>query len=255
MKRLLLATAAMAALTTGAGAADLGVPRGPVAAVVAAPNFSWTGFYVGAHLGYGFGNTRHVGLSPGAFDDGGVGETIRHGVRGVLGGIQFGHNWQTGNLVVGLEAELGYNGATGSRTGGLFETDVFGSARYSFTGFIGPRLGFAVDRALLYVKGGLAVATIRNIAADLDNGNTTFDPDHTINVTRTRAGWAIGGGLEYAFAPNWTAKVEYLYSNFGSFRTIDANGELYRHTNDMHAIKLGVNYLFSTGPAAVVARY
>lgn len=111
----------------------------------------------------------------------------------------------------------------------------------------------AFDKALLYVKGGLAVASIRNTAADLDGG--VFSAVNTTIVTNTRVGYALGAGLEYAFAPNWTAKIEYLYSNYGSFVSADAAGELYRHTNDVHAVKLGVNYLFSTGPSAVVARY
>jgi len=111
------------------------------------------------------------------------------------------------------------------------------------------------DRALFYVKGGLAVATIRNIAADLDNNNSDMDPFSTSRVTRTRAGWAIGVGVEYAFAPNWSARFEYLYGNFGSFPSSDLNGGLYSHHNDVHAVKLGVTYLCRTGPSAVVARH
>ncbi|MBN8943452.1 MAG: porin family protein [Rhizobiales bacterium] len=255
MKRIFWGGVAACALVGSAGAADLGARRVAVPAAILAPAFDWTGFYLGAHIGYGFGSTRHVALNIDAFDGALLGETIRSSPRGVLGGIHFGYNWQSGNLLAGLEAELGYSGVTGSRIGSNVQGDVYGSTRYGFTAFVGPRLGFVADRALFYVKGGLAVATIRNIAADLDGGNTVMDPTATSQVTRTRAGWAIGGGVEYAFAPNWSARLEYLYSNFGSFTSSDLNGGLYRHTNDVHAVKLGVSYLFRTGPGAVVARY
>lgn len=253
--RGLLAGVAVCALVGSAAAADIGVQRVAVPAAILAPAFDWTGFYLGAHIGYGFGSTRHAALNSVAFDGSNPGEAIRSSPRGVLGGIHFGYNWQSGNWLAGVEAELGYSGVSGSRIGSNFQGDVYGSTRYGFTAFIGPRLGIVADRALFYVKGGLAVATIRNIAADLDNSNTEMDPSSTSRVTRTRAGWAIGGGVEYAFAPNWSARLEYLYSNFGSFTSSDISGGLYSHTNDVHAVKLGVSYLFRTGPSAVVARY
>ncbi|MBX9990591.1 outer membrane protein [Phreatobacter oligotrophus] len=225
MKTFLLATTALVAFTAGAQAADLGVPRSPVAAAVVAPAFSWTGFYVGAHAGYGFGNSRFVAL--------GVFPTS---VNGPLLGGQVGFNYQINQIVLGVEADLAFAAITG-RPGNFpaisHRTNMLGSLR--------ARGGFAVDRALLYVTGGLG----------FQGAATAQTPGPAEKYTRM--GWTLGAGVEYALTQNWTAKLEYSYYNFGT-RTL---GPIYGGTvrSDIHTVKIGVNYLFSTGPSAVVARY
>ncbi|WP_163566404.1 outer membrane protein, partial [Klebsiella pneumoniae] len=69
----------------------------------------------------------------------------------------------------------------------------------------------------------------------------------------TRVGYTVGGGLEYAFTPNWTAKVEYLYYGFGDRSNVFVPGD--RVSQNIHTVKLGVNYLFNTGGAPLSARY
>jgi outer membrane immunogenic protein len=261
MKKLLFAGIAAIAFASGAQAADLGAPRMPIAAAVVAPVFSWTGFYLGGHIGYGFGRGHHANTllgNGGGFDNAADTTPFTYNTRGLLGGLHAGYNWQTGNLVLGLEGEIGYSGVSGSRAGAIpgVSTDDYGDTRFGFYGFIGPRLGVAVDRALIYVKVGLAVASIRNTASDLlvDPPPINFDLGDFSRVTRTRVGFGIGAGLDYAFTPNWIGRVEYMYKDYGAHTSTNADGDVFRHRNHEHSVRLGVSYLFSA-PSAVVARY
>jgi len=227
MNKLLLAISALVAFTAGARAADLGAPRSPVAAAVVAPAFNWTGFYLGAHAGFAFGNTTAFG----------AGCPCPSSPNGVLLGGQLGFNYQINQIVLGVEADLAYAGVSGRSVvpGGtvFYRTNMLGSLR--------ARGGFAVDRALLYVTGGLGLqgASMAVNVGPLEK--------------YTRVGWTLGAGVEYAVTQNWTVKAEYSYYNFGT-RTL---GPTYAGTvrSDAHTVKLGVNYLFSTGPSAFVARY
>ncbi|MGU9981224.1 outer membrane protein [Phreatobacter sp. HK31-P] len=230
MKKLLLASTALAAFVAGAQAADLGSPRMPIAAAVVAPAFSWTGFYIGAHVGYGFGRTTPVDIVFGAFP---------MNTSGGLVGGQIGFNYQINQIVLGAEADLAYAGISGSRVS-VAPQVVF--ARTNMLGSVRARAGFAVDRALFYVTGGLGIQG-GSFATNTGPGAERY----------TRTGWTVGAGVEYAMTPNWTVKAEYSYYNFGT-RTL---GPIYTGTirADVHTVKLGVNYLFSTGPSAVVARY
>ena len=227
MKKLLLATTALVAFAAGAQAADLCVPRSPVAAAVVAPTFNWTGFYVGAHAGYGFGRT--TGFGPGPFPA---------NTSGPLIGLQAGFNYQINQIVLGAEADIAFAAISGRNTAGiapvLYRTNALGSVR--------ARAGVAVDRALLYVTGGLGIQG-GSFATAIGGGAENY----------TRLGWTVGAGVEYAVTPNWTVKAEYSYYNFGTHTL----GPIYVGTvrADVHTVKLGVNYLFSTGPSAVVARY
>jgi outer membrane immunogenic protein len=232
MKKFLLASAAVAALASGAQAADLGAPRAPVAAAVIAPAFSWTGFYLGAHVGYGWAQARY---------DDFAGTTASVNANGVFGGIQGGYNWQMNNFVFGLEADVAAGGMR--RTFDLGGGDTY-RASVPFLSSVRARAGLAADRALFYVTGGLGVATLQD-RWNIGGVVTT--------ASSTRAGYTVGGGIEYAFTPNWTAKAEYLYYGFGDRRNQLVAGDRVR--TDIHTVKLGINYLFSTGPSAVVARY
>jgi outer membrane immunogenic protein len=236
MKKFLLASVAVAALATGAQAADLGAPRAPIAAAVMAPAFSWTGFYLGAHAGYGWAQARYTAVAP--LVNGSI------NANGFFGGIQGGYNWQMNNFVFGIEADV--SGASMNRT---YLDGVTGDtyrASVPFMSSVRARAGFAADRALFYVTGGLGVATFQDRYIDV-SAATTF------TASSTRAGYALGGGIEYAFTPNWTAKAEYMYYGFGDRRNVIVAGDRVR--TDIHTVKLGINYLFSTGPSAVVARY
>lgn len=233
MKQVVLASAAILALSTATQAADLGSVRAPIAGTVASPVFNWTGFYLGGHLGASFPSVRYT--VPGF--SGGISST------GFMGGGQIGFNYQINQFVLGAEADL--SGTTASRT--FRNILLVGDAtRISnpLLASVRARAGVAVDRVLFYATGGLGfgTATARYTAGGF-----------AAAASSTRTGWTLGGGVEYAFAPNWTAKVEYLYYNFGTVRNSLLPGD--RTTFDVHTVKVGVNYLFSTGPAPVSARY
>jgi outer membrane immunogenic protein len=237
MRKVLLATAMALGIASGAQAADLAAPRTPIAAAVVAPAFNWTGFYVGAHIGYGWGRTGWtyvVGLN-----------TVPSNPKGVFGGLQLGYNWQFNNLVLGVETDIS---AAGFRDNDPCPNPVFVcSSRSNWVGTTRLRAGVAADRALFYVTGGLAYGDTR---VATDNGLGTFG-----STTLTRVGYAVGAGMEYAFAQNWTVKAEYLYYNLGAATYTVDGGLAVRARFDNHTVRVGVNYLFSTGPSAVVARY
>ncbi|QCI63457.1 outer membrane protein [Phreatobacter stygius] len=208
------------------------------ASLDAAGGFNWTGFYLGAHAGYGWGSTTFdAALGP-------LGPNHSH--DGVLLGGQFGWNYQINRVVLGLEATATWAGLSGSTTalGNTFRT------RVNWLATMGPRVGFTVfDRALIYGKGGVAFAGFETGAEIAGSGD---------RLSSARIGWFVGGGAEYAFAPNWSAKVEYNYHNFSSGSWLASAGPFVvglRTKEDVHSVTVGVNYLFTTGPGAVVARY
>jgi outer membrane immunogenic protein len=237
VKKLLLAGTALVALGAGAHAADLGVPRTPIAAAVVAPVFSWTGFYAGLNIGFGVVNTNLNAFA--------LPFPLTGSGTGLVAGGQIGYNHQINNLVVGIEGDLGYFGV--SRRGG----DAAGNFiawRTSWDASIRGRLGVAIDRTLLYVTGGVAFADLR--INGVVGQPLAFFP---FSESQTRVGWTVGAGIEHAITPNWTVRGEYLYANYGSrnFNTI----ALANVSMQTHKVRIGVNYLFSTGPSAVVARY
>lgn len=249
MKRLMFATLAGLGFATGVQAADVSARHAPVAAAVMAPAFSWTGFYSGLQAGYGWGR------STGWFCDAGLFFCDPHSSRanGFVFGGHIGYNFQINQVVLGLEADLEYNFGRNTsvfaapNNNGIYYNRISGGLQGSLRG----RAGVAVDRALLYVTGGLAFA---NHGYEVGFApNTPFG-----NWSRTSFGWTVGAGVEYAFAPNWTARLEYRYANFGrtrSFSPAVVNNYDVTHKLDTHTVRLGATYLFSTGPSAVVARY
>jgi opacity protein-like surface antigen len=222
------------ALTIGMGvapaaqAADIGTARAPVAAEVVAPTALWQGFYAGVHAGWGRGRT--------AFDPLIFGNLFDHGYSGAVLGGQFGWNYQVGQIVLGLEATLAYSTLSGSVPGPFFTTQL------NWLGTMGPRLGFAFDRALVYAKGGLAMAGFRS---------GVVNPGFDIRGPFARSGWFLGGGVEYAFAPNWSVRLEYNYLNFGNgpvtFQQVGMAGVALPARIDAHTVTVGLNYRLGGG--------
>ena len=159
-----------AAMTGGpALAADLGDWRSapsmkdePI--VVPRYPFSWTGFYIGGHLGYGWGNSSTGPRSGAPFDGGGDGFTVQP--SGWLGGVQGGYNWQIDKVVFGVEGDLGIIGAEDRQT----SSTEFTKADYGGYGTLTARLGYAEERWLFYLKGGAAFANIENTAGAIAGG-------------------------------------------------------------------------------------
>jgi len=274
-----------------ADAADMAVKARPMP--VAAQPFSWTGFYVGANVGGAW--TPSSGGSDGGFlfpgyivlppvagvitlIPGQTGTLAGDGRRsGVIGGGQIGYNWQVQQFVLGVEADAVGSGlkggsASASRTVGapLFAPAVTQTVTVDFghidwmASFRG-RAGVTVDRALFYVTGGAAVAEIGGSRTTVVNGPGIALPAGTFTATNggsaTRWGWTVGGGIEWAFNPNWSLAGEYRYTDFGSrsvtFTVPDGLGGVFatgtsssRLTVEQATVR--VNYRFG-GP--VIAKY
>lgn len=227
------------------------------ASVMPAPVFSWTGWYLGGSGGYGFGNSGKVtptatGTDFGLFGDGPaqlasvvpvINGTIDTDPRGPLGGVQLGYNEQINRFVWGFEADYSWANINGSgtRTGanslqaGINTTDVNITTvdvneHLKSLGTIRGRIGFTpTERSLLYATGGLAYGSASSSTAisvvHLVNGAVTggtFTPSFG-SGSKTLAGWSVGAGGEWAFAPHWSVKAEYLYYDLGKLTYSDPN--------------------------------
>jgi len=237
MKRLLLSTVAVLALAGTAAAADL--PPRPYAKAPAytapAAVYNWTGFYIGGHVGGGFGGDNSLFGNDGRF----------------MGGLQGGFDYQFApNWVAGVEAQ--YSWLANNNTGVLFPGGSLVTANNNQLGSVTGRLGYTWGPALLYAKGGYAwKGGNNNLGVSIAGVPQAFAVSGN-----SRDGYTLGGGLEYMFAPNWSAKLEYQYYNFGSTTFTGGPPDVVgaRFNNDEHAVKAGLNYRFGWG-GPVVAKY
>lgn len=199
------ALALVAATAVPAAAADIYRRQAvPTYAAVPQTAFSWTGVYVGANAGYVWGDVSNSTLEPSGF----------------LGGVTAGANYQWGNIVFGLEGDIAFSGADDAAGTTQFDLDWLGTAR--------GRVGYAWDRFLPYLTGGLAFAkgTLSTPAFKDDN---------------THTGWTLGAGVESAITQNVSVKIEYLY--------VDLNAQTYgtlpfKNNFDGNVLRAGVNYRF-----------
>jgi outer membrane immunogenic protein len=230
MKKILAAGFAFGSLLTAqcAVAADLSLAplyKSPPAQVTQSYNtqaYNWTGFYFGANGGGGWGhsnwstNATGIGLGGGQ-----VGGTV-------------GYNRQLGNAVFGVEGDIDWSGLNGTSTtigcpGGCSTSD-------SWLSTVRGRVGYAFDRVMPYVTGGLAVGDIRAATPGLAGG------------TSTNAGWTVGGGIEFALPGNWTAKAEYLRVDLGSFNCTGCSALPGDNISmQQNVVRAGVNYHFGWG--------
>jgi outer membrane immunogenic protein len=166
-------------------------------------------------------------------------------IKGGFAGGTVGYNWQGAGspVVFGIEADGAWSDINYSETAlGLTFED-----RIRAFGSVTGRLGYAVNAALLYVKGGYAWADNRMSLSAL--GVPVF------SESRVHSGWTVGGGLEYGFTPNWSGKVEYMYASYANenYATAIIPGGI-GFAADIHTIKAGINYRFGWG-SPVVAKY
>ena len=237
---MLLASAGIAILSlSAANAADMKVKYQPGPA----PVWSWSGFYIGAHVG-GSWATIESEVPGGAF------AFSSHTLNGFLGGGQVGFNWQTGPVVIGVEADASATNLKG--TGPCLIGILVCKTEVNWMSTITGRVGFTADKALVYVKAGGAWADFQSNASIL--GVQIVNQ----NDGSSRWGTTIGTGVEYAFTSNWSAKLEYNYLHFGkhteSFNTVLGGAPIQIDlTHDIHAVKFGINYRFGYGP--VMAAY
>lgn len=167
---------------------------------------------------------------------------------GAFGGVQIGYNFQSGNVVYGLEADYGLASAkqTSNATSGLFGAQT--ETGLDALGTVRLRLGYAFDNGLMaYATGGLAYGKVRSRFQATYNGNTYSWAD----TSGWRTGYAIGGGLEYMFARNWSVKGEAIYYSLGNSRSAESTGFFgtsysFGITDKASGVvaRIGLNYLF-----------
>jgi outer membrane immunogenic protein len=244
MKKFLLGTVALVALgaTAPALAADLAArPAYTKAPVYAAPIYNWTGFYIGGHIGGAF-----------AGNNGFAGTTNSSNSGSFLGGLQVGADYQFApNWVLGIEGQYSWLASNTNSVAfnGLGAGYVYNDNQRGL-GSVTGRFGYTWGPALLYVKGGYAYSDYNESLA-LGGVPQAF----ALNSSH-HDGYTVGAGLEYMFAQNWSAKIEYQYYDFGrtNFVTpVVLSG--FGNTRDSdQTVKLGVNYRFNWG-GPVVAKY
>lgn len=225
LKSLLLASTVALVAATGAQAADAIVYEEP-APVVVAPSFTWNGAYLGGQIGYGWGKSQVSGdLNGNVKPD------------GFLGGIYAGYNFDLGNSVVlGIDGDVSYNDQS-KGTNIYFDDVIVGSAKTDlrWSGAVRARAGYAVDRFLPYIAGGVAFGEVKNSVTTIGGFSDSESKTHT--------GWTAGAGVDYAATDNVILRLEYRYTDYGkkdySFDGIDVRNKF--KTNE---VRLGIAYKF-----------
>jgi outer membrane immunogenic protein len=310
IRRIFLVSASALALAGTALAADLPTHAPPP--VFLPPPPMWTGFYIGVNAGYDWSpnsstniNSALVFANPlagvGSNATGNAGALGATGslplnLSGFIGGGQTGYNWQFyNNFVVGIEADI--QGVAGAHQSDSIATSVgvagfpgtFADSTLStrksldYLGTVRGRFGYLITPTLLaYGTGGLAYGGINSSTAIAQQivgvGAATVNAPYFAagRVSNTKVGWTAGGGLEWMFLPNWSAKIEYLYYNLGSVNygnglladivtppggAVPTGGIFHAIASQSHTsfrgnvVRVGINYHFNWGVAPVVAKY
>ncbi len=249
MKKLLLSSTFLVICSAAANASDLRLPvKAPVAA---APAFSWTGCYIGAHVG----GTQIRSSAATNFE--GSGSTGDNG-SGVIAGGQVGCNYQAGNWVFGIEGEGAWSNSGATNTLIVSPVDSIRLTTKNTGNFsIAGRTGISFDRTLIYGKGGWAFGLF-----DFNSTlNCCFVAPTFVSGSYNRNGFLVGAGVEHAVTRNWTVKFEYNYLDFGSnlvnVGTVFGTGAPVNVSEapTSHVFKIGANYRFDFGGAPVLAKY
>jgi outer membrane immunogenic protein len=260
MRKYLLSAALVAAMAGPAFAADLpSIKAPPPAPVYIPPAFTWTGFYIGADIGGVWTNLSdndywNAGLFNNYYNH------IGRNNSGVFGGGHIGANYQINQFVIGVEGSFAGTSLSNNRYDGF--TDTTWHTNTNWIGSVDGRLGLTgwFDRTLIYAIGGAAWT---NADASLTAGPSWYASNlragfvNSVNWNKTLTGYDVGGGVEYAWTPNWTLRVEYRYYNFGN----NNNQAIYwapsrNWTLNENVVKVGLTYLFGApAPAPVVAKY
>jgi outer membrane immunogenic protein len=260
MRKLLLGSVALIVMSAPVLAADMPVKVKPLP-----PVWSWTGCYVGLNVGYTWARFRKSEVRE--FDAGGavfVYNDFSFDDDGASGGVQIGCNWQNGVIVWGVEADIQvtsvearnvFDNAIFNVAPAAFDTEVTSALRWF--GTARGRLGWTVTpTTLLYVTGGLAYGLDRSslhFRTAAGAPTTFFGSD-----SQTHFGYTVGFGGEAKITQNFSAKLEYLYTDLGGhdYNFINIAGDNYRwHQRvDFHTVRLGLNYQFNWYET-VVAKY
>jgi outer membrane immunogenic protein len=232
-KGFLLATAATgaAAFAPGAMAADMPLKAAPA---YVPPAVSWAGWYIGAHAGVNWQQAHSSSSYTSAFSS-----VDRTTSTGFIGGGQIGYNWQSGNFVFGIEAD----GSWLSNKGSAFDPiqDYSASNKVQWLATVRPRFGLAVGNTMAYVTAGAAFGGVKNKVEYSASGPTPFS---SVSESKTRFGWAVGGGIEHMWTRNWTIALEGLFVDLGrkSVNHVNTPEKTTRFDNQVITGRLKLNY-------------
>jgi outer membrane immunogenic protein len=261
VRQILSAVVSAAVLSIACSSAAFAAP--PPAAV-----FNWTGFYAGLNAG-GFRSSANADTSttctpaqcyfinPNTTNLFNATGAQRDTPSGFIGGAQAGFNWQMGNLVTGLETDFQSFKQNGSGSGTAVIPSLAPSTLTVLQSFstdwlwtLRPRLGIASSNWLFYATGGLAVTKVNANWLFVD----VFADTEAASMSKTKAGWTIGGGAEYALLNGWSLKAEYLHLDFGNIQTTSNNlldsgtfpvpAQLFLHSISLTSdvFRVGANY-------------
>jgi outer membrane immunogenic protein len=243
MKRTLLTAVSLGVLglLSPALGADLPYAKAPV---VATPVYDWSGYYVGVFGGGGLGNHNYNNANGFA---GFANFTVNYDSTGAIGGGEVGYNWQSGNYLVGVEADAFWSGIKGNDASQ--QLGVIDQSNLRWGGTLRARGGITVDRLLLFFTGGWAFGDILHTSTAAG-----FPVDQFNNH---QSGLTAGGGIAYALTNNVIGKIEYRYYDLGRYnRTgnpLTPNGQLpYTVDNTYSVVTLGIDFKFG---GSVVAKY
>ncbi len=232
VKKLFLASALTALTLSAAQAADAVVYEQTPGASAA---YDWSGLYVGAHAGHGWGDGK-------VQYNGGSNPFSEPNPDGFLGGIYGGYNHQlSSGLVLGVDADITWHSADdwanrGTATLPPSDPDFADSLDIQWSGALRAKVGYAVDRWLPYVAAGVSAAKVelgnRDVGSFTDFGKSTF------------TGWTIGAGVDYAWSDNLLLRAEYRYTDFGD-KNIE-HPSFFPSTWDLktHDVRFGIAYKF-----------
>lgn len=236
LKTIAFVCVASALLPVGiANSADYAVPRYKAPPLIEAP-VDRSGWYVGGFMGVAVARSSTSNDPPYlGFNAGGIPLSYDLDPAGIMGGGMIGYNWYRGPVLLGLELE---GGTLGIRHTERPAPDDMVAVDMNWYMTATGRIGWAWDQVTPYIKGGLALANVRNTASDL-----TLATDYS-DVSGMRVGWALGAGFEYPIADRWSLRSEYMYMDFGTRGSTNADGDSFSHKNAVHTWKMGLNYRF-----------
>lgn len=236
MKTLLKAAVAAIALMSGGASLAADMPRrGLLPPAPELPTFyDWSGVYAGGQLGYSWSSDRAsefatAGRLP-------LGRSFDYSPSSFIGGVRLGFNYQLGAVVLGVEGDIeGINARTGQGdAGGLVRL------RQDWQGSVRARLGYSLDRILVYATGGVAFTRLEYAYVSPLAGLS-----ETIESSRT--GWTVGGGVDYALTDRLILGIDYRYTDYGRFDHVGSSAYLGRtveHEPSAHAVRASLAYKF-----------
>ena len=233
---LCLFTVCLGGFTSQAAAQSTIRPRGS----------DWSGLYIGVQAGYGLGTVEVLEDPNGAPAYNGAGNTWDYDTKGFLGGVHAGLNWESNALILGIEVSGGYLALDGDAADPV-SSDTIAMSGDGFYADITGKIGFAPDRTLYYIKGGLALADLGlSVEDNCDTGGCGLGLITAVD-DGTQEGWTMGAGIGYVFASGMSLRLEYAWYDFSDVTVTGAVGvdtHTWIHDASFQTVTLGLSYFF-----------